>query len=193
MKNLIKKSSYNQYGLSLIELVMTTAIVAIVTGLSIPSFAELINRNRVVAHTNKIFESLYVARSFAITQQVNVHVCYMSKPNSMLCDTDRGYNSTWGENGWLVYADVNNDNEYDDEDNLIKIFQANEHTNIVFNQRGRLRFFPDGSARSAGFYICDKQQQNYRHIYLLYSGRARINQALTDKQKTICDSSAGAK
>lgn len=178
----------SQLGLSFIELMVTVSIMVIVTGLSIPSFANLIARNKVTTQANAVFESLYIARSTAITRQNNVHVCPMSEANSMQCDQQRDYNSDWS-NGWLVFADANNNNEYDESDTLIRIFQATEHANIVFNQRGRLRFFPDGSARSAGFYICDRQKHSYRHIYLLYSGRARVNDILTDKQKAICDAS----
>ncbi len=177
---------YNKDGFSLIELIISIAIMAILIGISVPSFTSIIARNNVVTQTNTIFESLYLARSYAITQQKNVHVCHMSKPDSLECHQQRDYNTAWS-NGWLIFADVNNTNEYDDGDNLIRAFQASERANIVFNQQGRLRFFPDGSARSAGFYVCDKQQKNYRHVYLLHSGRARANETITAQQKSHCD------
>ena len=178
---------YNsQIGTTFVELMIVITIIVIVTGLSIPSFANLMARNKVTTQANTVFESLYLARSTAITQQKNVQICHMSKPNSLECNQQRDFNTVWS-NGWLIFADVNGDNEYDEDDNLIKVVDASDHTNIVFNQQGRLRFFPDGSARSAGFYICDQQQIDYRHIYLLYSGRARISQSLTEKQRAICD------
>lgn len=182
-----KTNNYYLYlGFSLIELMVGITIALIIMGISIPSFAGLMSRNKVTLQTNSIFQSLYLARSYAITEQKHVHVCHMSQPNSMQCHQQKGYNSTWS-NGWLVFVDKNNDNEYDDDDKLVKAFQSINQTNIVFNQQGRLRFFPDGSSRSAGFYICDQQQQAYRHVYLLHTGRARTNQSLTNKQKAICD------
>ena len=173
-------------GFSFIELMITITILVILTGVAIPSFTGLMARNKVTVATNAVFESLYIARSYAITQQKKVHVCHMSEPNSMTCSDQRDYNTPW-TNGWLVYADLNDDNDYDQGDSIIRVMQSSELTNVVFNQQGRLRFFPDGSARSAGFYVCDQQQQSYRHVYLLYSGRARVNQSLSAKQKSVCD------
>ena len=173
-------------GFSLIELLILLSIIVIATGISTPSFISLINSSRVTTQTNSIFESLYLARSYAITQQKNVHICHMSEPNIEQCDSDRDYNTAWS-NGWLVFADINNNNEFDNEDNLIQVNAPNMNTNIVFNQRGRLRFFPNGSARSAGFYICDRQNMHYRHIFLLYSGRARTSKKITTRQQEVCD------
>lgn len=181
-----KTAPHFTVGFSLIELMVTITIMTILIGISVPSFASLMARNKVTVQTNALFESLYLARSYAISQQKKVLVCHMSQPDSMDCSTQRNYNTPW-VNGWLVFADVNNNGEYDNDDRLIKVMQANNHANIIFNQQGRLRFFPDGSARSAGFYICDKQQQTYRHIYLLHSGRARINETLSTQQKEHCD------
>jgi len=180
------KTLNTSLGFSLIELLITLSIIVITTSISIPSFISLINNNKVTTQTNAIFESLYLARSYAITRQKNVHVCHMSEPNIEKCDSNRDFNTSWS-NGWLVFADINNDNEFDDNDNLIQVVSATSHINVIFNQRGRLRFFSDGSARSAGFYICDQQKINYRHIYLLYSGRARTSEQITTKQKKICD------
>lgn len=181
-----KPTIHSLFGFSFIELMVSITILAIITGISIPSFATFIARNKVTTQTNALFESLYLARSYAISQQQNVHVCHLSNSDSMQCSTQRSHNTSWS-NGWMVFADLNKDNEFSSDDELIHIMQSNASANVVFNQRGRLRFFPNGSARSAGFYICDQQQQNYRHLYLLHSGRARINQQLSARQKSLCD------
>lgn len=180
------KTNIYQSGFNLIELLVFIAILTIIAGAAIPSFASLISRNQVVVQSNTLLGSLHLARSYAITQQKNVHVCHIDQEDLQACSEARGYNSDWSS-GWLVFVDVNNNNDFDNADHLVRSFLSNSQTNIVFNQRGRLRFFPDGSSRSAGFYVCDKQQLNYRHVYLLYSGRARIGAQLNTTQKVRCD------
>ena len=180
-------------GLTLIELVSSLAIALILTGLAIPSMTNLVSKNRVISQSNSILGSLSLARSHAINTQKNVHICHLksageakSKRTPVQCDSNRGFNSKWS-NGWIIFADNDYNNEFTEADDLLRVVEMRDTVNIVFNQRGRLRFFSDGSARSAGFYVCDRKQQSFRHVYLLHSGRARINQNLSAKQKNTCD------
>ena len=175
-----------QRGFSLLELIISIAVLASLTSLAIPSFAAMLARNKVITQTNAVFEALYIARSHAISKQKNVHVCPIQIDDNTRCGDNLGYNANWS-GGWLIFADNNRNANLDKSDEILQIVEMPKSINIVFNQRGRLRFFPDGSARSAGFYMCDKAQSNYKHIYLLHSGRARVNNKLTAKQKLRCD------
>lgn len=174
-------------GFSLIELLVTLTIAGILVGTAVPDFSKLIAGNRVNAVANELFTSLSAARSYAINQHALVHVCAMSLKNPMKCSENRDYNSNWS-NGWLIFSDLNANNELDKQDTVLKAFQTSAKTNIIFNQRGRLRFFPDGSARSAGFYLCDSTKTNYKHILLLHTGRARSKTNLSQRQRAICSS-----
>lgn len=177
---------YTNRGFTLIELMVAITVAAVLASAAVPSFASLIARNKVTTQTNAILESLYLARSYAIVKQRNVHVCHLNAETNSSCSEDRNYKSKWSH-GWLVFADNNGDRNFDDKDELLQIVEMPDSVNIVFNQRGRLRFFPDGSARSSGFYVCDRNQQSFKHVYLLHTGRARINQKLSAKQKSTCD------
>ena len=173
------------HGYTLIELMITIAITGILLSAAVPSFSKLIARNNVTLQTNNLLSSLYLARSYAIARQKRVHVCQLAPDSHNRCSGNYDYNSNWSH-GWLLFVDNNANHNFDDKDDLVEIVSLPNSQNIVFNQRGRLRFFPDGSARSAGFYLCDKQKITFRHIYLLYSGRARVNQQMNQKQKSIC-------
>jgi len=85
-----------------------------------------------------------------------------------------------------VFEDLNDDNELNKNDNILYTNALNGKINLVFNQRGRLRFFNDGSARSAGFYICNNNSKETRHIRLLHTGRSRTTDIQTKKQELIC-------
>ena len=172
-------------GFSLIELLISITIVLTLTGLAMPNFASLTTKTRLSSTSNALFESLYLARSYAISSQKKVHVCHLNDDGSETCSNDREYNSNWSS-GWLVFIDKNGNNDHDSDDEIISIIRKKQNINVVFNQRGRLRFFPDGSARSAGFYLCDKHSKTFKHIYLLHSGRARVNELLTEKQQETC-------
>lgn len=174
-----------QFGHSFIELVIVTALAAILLLLAMPSFASLYANTQVSTQTNAIIQTLHLARTHAVTQQRNVHICHLDRATMNTCDQDRGFNSAWSV-GWLVFADNNRNKDLDDKDQVLQIVEMSDTINIVFNQRGRLRFFANGSARSAGFYICDRDQRSFRHLYLLHTGRARINKQLSERQKSIC-------
>lgn len=173
-------------GFSLLQLVITIAIAAALALVAVPSFASLLSRTQVSTHSNMIVESLSLARSQAIATQQKVHLCRLDDIDISDCAVGHSYANDWSS-GWLVFVDSNNNNNFDSSDQLLQTVQLANKVNIVFNQRGRLRFFPDGRARSAGFYLCDPQQQAYRHIFLLHSGRARVNDSLSANHQRICE------
>lgn len=174
-------------GFSLIESLVAVTIIAILAGVAVPDFSKLIGSNRVNAVATELFTSLSAARSYAINQHALVHVCAMSLSDSSKCSEKRDYNANWSK-GWLIFSDVNENNELDDKDTVLQVIQSTPNTKIVFNQQGRLRFFPDGSARSAGFYVCDKAKKHFKHILLLHTGRARTKKSLNQQQQAICGS-----
>lgn len=61
-----------QKGFTLIEMMVTVAILAIILGIGVPSFQTLIERNRVSAASNKLFTALTTARSEAIRRGQNI-------------------------------------------------------------------------------------------------------------------------
>lgn len=170
---------------STIELLVAITIVGIISGVSIPNFSAAIAKNEVKAQSMLLAASLRVARNSAVTSQRNVHVCAMSLENSLHCQARRGYNSNWSK-GWHVFLDNNGNNELDEADELIQSRYNEGNSKLVFNQRGRLRFFPDGSARSAGFYLCDRAGKALIHLKLLHSGRTKSQAEMSDKHKSIC-------
>jgi len=176
-------------GFSLIETLTTTAILAIVAGAAIPDLSKLLATNRVNAVASDLSTSLSAARSYAITKHTLVQVCALDPNDNSKCNKKRDYNANWS-NGWLIFSDLNRNNDLDDGDTVLQLLRTNSKINIVFNQRGRLRFFPDGSARSAGFYLCDKAKTHFKHILLLHTGRARNKTNLKPRQQQICSSAS---
>ena len=62
-------------GFTLLELLVTVAVIAIVAGLAAPSFANLIRNGRLTSAANEMVAMLQTARSAAITNRANATVC----------------------------------------------------------------------------------------------------------------------
>lgn len=64
-----------QAGFTLVELMVTVAIAAILLGIGVPSFRALIENNRIAAASNDVVTALQYARSEAVKRGVLVDVC----------------------------------------------------------------------------------------------------------------------
>lgn len=175
---------YQFAGYSLLELMISTAMLLVFLAVAAPSFSALIARTELTTHASSLFDSLYLARAQAMTRRQTIHVCQLESRETKCSDNYQSKRS-WSQ-GWMIFADVNENNNFDTGDELLRVIHLADTINIVFNQRGRLRFFADGSARSAGFYLCDKQQRYTRHILLLHSGRVRMHNRLSKRHRTTC-------
>lgn len=93
-------------GFTLIELMLTLAILALLTVWAIPSFSAMKQRYEMRSSLSRLSASMMWARSQAISQQSFISV----SPT----------NGAWS-NGWVVYIDQNRNSNYDSAvDTLLK-------------------------------------------------------------------------
>lgn len=170
---------------TLIELLITVTIIAISISIAIPSFNALIEKTKLKTTALDLHSTLMHARNHAISNRVMVIVCQANGSNFEQCSPRRKRYDNW-RNGWISYADLNKNNELDRKDEILSVHKANGQTAVVFNQMGRLRFFPIGSARSAGFYMCSSNSSQTQYIRLLHTGRSRMSKELSPKQLLKC-------
>ena len=89
-----------QSGFTLVEMIMTMAVGAILLTFAIPSFRYITNSNRIAAEINGLLGDLQFARSEAIKEGVSVSVCVSSSGTACT-----GTNN-W-QNGWIVISSAN--------------------------------------------------------------------------------------
>ena len=84
-----RPAGFSVRGFTLIELMVVVALVAILLGLGVPGFRELITATRIKNASFDVFSSLIHARSEAITRNADVRICPAS-------GTD------WASSGWTI-------------------------------------------------------------------------------------------
>ncbi len=93
----------NQTGFSLIELIVTLAVVALTMTMVVPGVQQFMQSNRLVSQLNMLSSSLAAARSEAVKRNLRAVACPTTDGTS--CNTANG--AGW-ETGWLVFLDRNN-------------------------------------------------------------------------------------
>jgi type IV fimbrial biogenesis protein FimT len=97
-------------GFTLVELMVTLVVAAILLTVGVPSFLETIRRNRTTSQANELVTALNLARSEAVKRSMQVTVLRMG--------------IEW-EDGWDVFVDEDGDGSLDpDVDALIQKYAA---------------------------------------------------------------------
>jgi type IV fimbrial biogenesis protein FimT len=159
-----------QSGYTLIELLITTTLVAILAMVGIPSMSDLIKNDRLSTQINTLVGHLALARSSAVTLQQPVKICASSGLES--CD------STDWATGWIVYVDADRSGDVSDGDDVLRVRQplpddstlTNSTANpvVTYDDRG-FAFLSAGS-----FSLCDNRGAEYvKSITLSVTGRVR--------------------
>jgi type IV fimbrial biogenesis protein FimT len=65
-------------GFTLLELMVTLAVLAVLITVGIPAFGDMVRNNRVTAQTNELVSALNIARSEAVKRGRNVQVVVTS-------------------------------------------------------------------------------------------------------------------
>jgi type IV fimbrial biogenesis protein FimT len=82
-------------GFTLIELMVTIMVLAVLLGLGVPSFREAALSSRVTSYANDLVASVQLARSEAIKRNAPVTLCASS--DGTVCEDEGGW-----EVGWIV-------------------------------------------------------------------------------------------
>jgi len=167
-------SKTNQKGVTLLEMMITLAILAIVLTVVAPSMQTFLIKNRITAEINEVSGIIQYARHLAIDEQTNVVVC----PSANF----EGCGTNWN-NPKIVFIDANADgNRSLGEDLLVTTSKASDstkitgpNTNIHFNG-------PGAASQSFSIQICpSNDDETYaRALSVSLQGRVKVSSDADD-------------
>lgn len=157
-------------GFTLVELMVTVAVLAILITLAVPSFRDLLSNSRSATLTNELVFSLKLARSEAIKRGVFTEVCPRANAEAATCSASA---DDWS-NGWVVRITEGciDDCEvlYDSRQGVPSHEVRYSQTRVPFDRSGRLLGSIGGT-----FTICDPAvKTSARRVVLSGSGRTRL-------------------
>lgn len=104
-------------GFTLIELIVTMAILVIIIAFAAPSFNSVLNNVELDGAVSKVRSTFAFARSQAVTEQADVVVCASADQSSCGAATD------W-VNGWLVFLDADSDAVLDTTEVVDRVWEG---------------------------------------------------------------------
>lgn len=96
-----------QQGMTLIELMVTLAVVAILASVAAPSLSTMLENNRLTALNNQIVSSINYTRGEAVKRRYNTVMCVRNSIGSNCDDIDGTGGTLNFSSGWLVFVDCN--------------------------------------------------------------------------------------
>jgi type IV fimbrial biogenesis protein FimT len=136
-------------GFTLIELMITLVVLAVVLALGIPSFQQFIKNNRLAGQTNDLVLAIQMARNEAVKRGSGAVIC--ASDDQATCSE----NDNW-TTGWIVFTDIGQDGNLDLDANEDGIEDCEKDDCIVRtrgslikgtlsgNGSNRVQFRPDG-------------------------------------------------
>lgn len=143
--------------MTLIELLVAIAVMAVLVAVAAPNFSDTIKRNRVQSQLRELVGTLAMARSEAVSRSRRVTVCASS--DGATCT-----GGAWRE-GWLVFVDSGTEGSKDAGDQILKVHDgigANslkviDNTNVTPASLNYVSFDRSGfTNQRITWSICDK-------------------------------------
>ena len=185
-------------GFTLIELMVTLAVAAILMAVAIPNLRDFLRNNRLTGGVNDLLHSIQVARTEAIKrQQGSVVVCGTTNPAAGTAALTCTYDTF---RGWFVFQDLNSNWQRDAGEPVIETHTLiDASVTVKPDANGNIvSFGPSGFANPAGakvptatLVMCDTRGvvavgtgSTGRALFITATGRARATATYADVHNT---------
>lgn len=158
-------------GFTLIELVTTTAVMAILAGIALPSMRPFIERQRTSAAVTSLMAHMQLARMAAIARNRRAVLCPTQDGRHCEAGTD------WSQ-GWMLFVDDDGNRRPDAGDDILRVElePTSRHLRITSSAgRQQLRYLPDGTSAGANLTlsICNGRGELLAKVIVNNMGRPR--------------------
>ena len=93
-------------GFTLVEMMITLAIAAILLTMAVPSFQAFIENNRLATNANNLISMMQYTKYEAVKRNATVSLCAGDTTNGCVCNAQAGCDANW-RNGYIVFNDPN--------------------------------------------------------------------------------------
>lgn len=156
-------------GFTMVELMITIAVAAILLAIALPSFRSTINNNRVTNRSNDLVGALNVARLEALSRGRTVSVC--ASADGASCSGSTAWNA-----GWIVFVDGGTAGVVDGSDVVLRSWPALDAQDALDTTVKFVSFNGQGAASATTFTLkprsCSATQR--RDIDLSSAGRISL-------------------
>lgn len=167
-------------GFSLIELMVTISVAAVLMAIAIPAFSSMMAQNQLATATNAARGALMSARQSAVMQ---------GRPVSLCAGTPtEGCSGDWSAGEWLVFRDADHSGDLDDGERVVRhgrVPAAGDAVSLDGNGpfRTAVVYVPMGHAeRVSGAFgagrlrvcVAADLSPNARELVMSASGRVRL-------------------
>ncbi|MBD8635129.1 GspH/FimT family pseudopilin [Stenotrophomonas sp. 169] len=125
-------------GFTLLELMVTISVMAIMAAIAFPSFQSTLRSNRMATTANELIASMALARSEAVKNTRGAGICASTAGASC--------NGTSWAGGWMVWGDTNRNGSFDAGEPILRFSEGRPTLTGVSDQD--LSFSFDGRGRS---------------------------------------------
>jgi type IV fimbrial biogenesis protein FimT len=174
-------------GLSIMEIMLTVAIVAVLAAIATPSFTTVIQNSRIRSQSSDLMTNLAIARAEAAKRSMRVTLCASTTWQNASPSCTGGGSTAWNL-GYIVFADVNGNGTFDSgTDAVIAVSEPLTGGNSLASANfttpaaaDKFQYRPSGAtnlpAAGGTFKLCDSRTGNFgRLIQIGVTGRTVSN------------------
>jgi len=165
----------NNKGFTLVEMMITVAIAAILLTVAVPSFQTLIENNRLATNVNSFIAMLQYAKTEAVKRNATVSLCAGNPNNGCACGPGAGCDANW-KNGYMIFTDPNVNCTVDQGDQTLQ-FREGIKGDYTITANGCLTFRSLGNlSTNIRISICTSNLtvDNIRNIVINPVGRPHV-------------------
>lgn len=159
-------------GFTIIELMTTLAVVAVLAAISAPSFSEMLRSHRLTTQANLFLSQMHLARSEAVRR---------GQPVMILSNSS---SQDWAD-GWIIFIDSAFDGEYDQNTDTVLFEQSPLQNDISVQSDSNIddwiAYLPTGYPTASGnitgsgeFQLCNTDSGSTKILRVNTTGRPEI-------------------